>query len=64
MGPPLYMQSVVDRNVGMRSVTVCDKYVTMLDRQHEVREVLRTNYFLHKIYLLEFITVRLIQTSC
>jgi len=52
------MQSVVDRNVGMRRVTVYDKYVTMLDRHYEVREFLRTNYFLHKNYLLEFITVR------
>ena len=58
MGPPYYMQSVVDRNVGMRRVTVYDKYVTMLDRHYEVREFLRTNYFLHKNYLLEFITVR------
>ena len=64
MGPPSYMQSGVDRNVGMRRLIVYDKHVTMLDLRHDVREFLRTNYFLHKNYLLEFITVRLIQTSC
>jgi hypothetical protein len=64
MGPPSYMRSVVSRNVGMRLMTVCDKYVTMLDRQREVREFLTTNYFHHKNHLLELRTVRLIQTFC
>jgi len=41
------MRSVVDRNVGMRRVTVYDKYVTMLERKHEVTKFLRTNYFLY-----------------
>ena len=64
MGPPSFMRSVEDRNVSMRHVTICDKYVTILDRQHEVTEFLTTSFFLHKHYLLELITVRLIQTFC
>jgi len=52
MGPPSYMGFVVGRNAGMRRVTVYDKYVTMLDRRHEVTEFLRTNYFLHKTICL------------